>query len=70
MNYLRPRCGRPCQARCECWKICIPRYPLPPEGFSEGPPRTFQPMLADSGEQSDLTMLAYHEVLPEREEHE
>ena len=37
----------------------------PPPGFREGPPRTFQPMLADSPPQTDLTMLSYHEETSE-----
>jgi len=63
--YLCPLCGVPCQARCEaCNEIGIPRYSLPPDGFSEGPERTFDPMLADSPPQTDLTMIAYHERKP------
>lgn len=62
-THLCPRCAVLCGSRCECGEDAIPRQPMP-SGFTEGPPRVFQPMLADSPPQTDLTMLAYHEVPP------
>ena len=64
-THLCPRCAVLCGARCECGQDAIPRQPMPGD-FTEGPPRAFQPMLADSPPQTDLTMLSYHEVDPYR----
>ena len=59
-THIRPRCAIPYGSHCSCGEIAIPRQSAP-RGYTLGPPRRFQPMLADSPPQTDLTMLSYYE---------